>query len=80
VEVSPNDADWYLQATYEYYLPTRQAGLHGPLKRVVYAPETLNDVSRLQGVDYTYTLQGWLKSINPPVGGQSTEDPASARF
>ncbi|MBO2009608.1 RHS repeat-associated core domain-containing protein [Hymenobacter negativus] len=39
-----------LQAKYFYYL-------HGPLKRVEVA-------NRLQGIDYTYTLQGWLKSLN----------------
>jgi RHS repeat-associated protein len=39
-----------LQATYTYYL-------HGPLKRVELA-------TNLQGIDYTYTVQGWLKSIN----------------
>ena len=39
-----------LQARYYYYL-------HGPLKRVELA-------NRLQGVDYLYTVQGWLKSIN----------------
>ena len=46
-----------LQASYSYYL-------HGPLKRVV--------VGELQGVDYLYTAQGWLKSIN---GVQSGNDP-----
>ncbi|QKG59093.1 hypothetical protein GKZ68_20645 (plasmid) [Hymenobacter sp. BRD128] len=39
-----------LQAVYSYYL-------HGPLKRVQVA-------GNLQGVDYTYTLQGALKAIN----------------
>ncbi|WP_229725024.1 LamG-like jellyroll fold domain-containing protein [Hymenobacter baengnokdamensis] len=39
-----------LQAQYSYYL-------HGPLKRVQVA-------GNLQGVDYVYTLQGTLKSIN----------------
>ncbi|MFC6225873.1 LamG-like jellyroll fold domain-containing protein [Hymenobacter artigasi] len=39
-----------LQAKYYYYL-------HGPLKRVELA-------EGLQGMDYTYTLQGWLKGIN----------------
>jgi RHS repeat-associated protein len=39
-----------LQAAYYYYL-------HGPLKRVELA-------GNLQGLDYTYTVQGWLKSIN----------------
>ena len=38
------------QASYTYYL-------HGPLKRVSYA-------GGLQGVDYTYTATGQLKSIN----------------
>jgi RHS repeat-associated protein len=38
------------QAEYKYYL-------HGPLKRV----ELAND---LQGIDYLYTVEGWLKSIN----------------
>jgi RHS repeat-associated protein len=39
-----------LQAEYSYYL-------HGPLKRVQIAGD-------LQGVDYAYTIQGALKSIN----------------
>jgi RHS repeat-associated protein len=39
-----------LQATYLYYL-------HGPLKRIELA-------DKLQGIDYTYTLNGALKSIN----------------
>jgi len=39
-----------LEASYSYYL-------HGPLKRVELA-------GGLQGVDYLYTVQGWLKSIN----------------
>ena len=41
------------QANYYYYL-------HGPLKRV-----ELGD--HLQGIDYVYTVQGWLKSINTPT-------------
>ena len=40
------------QARYYYYL-------HGPLKRVELG-------GNLQGIDYTYTPQGWLKSINHP--------------
>jgi len=38
-------------ARYEYYK-------HGPLARAVLGNETV------QGVDYAYTLQGWLKGIN----------------
>ena len=44
------DPSWQLQATYQYYL-------HGPLKRIELA-------GNLQGIDYTYTLQGALKAIN----------------
>ncbi|MEQ8627859.1 RHS repeat-associated core domain-containing protein [Ekhidna sp.] len=47
------DTEKYLHATYEYYT-------HGPLKRVVLADD-------MQGIDYTYTPQGWLKAINHPV-------------
>ncbi len=39
-----------IQASYEYYL-------HGPLKRVELA-------DNLQGIDYVYTVEGWLKGIN----------------
>lgn len=41
-----------LQAKYHYYA-------HGPLKRVELA-------ENLQGIDYTYTIDGSLKSINHP--------------
>ncbi len=41
-----------LQARYYYYL-------HGPLKRVEYG-------NNVQGLDYIYTIQGWLKAINHP--------------
>lgn len=46
--------DKTLQAKYEYYQ-------HGPLKRVV-----LGD--NLQGIDYTYNINGLLKAINNPAG------------
>lgn len=54
-----------LQAKYEYYL-------HGPLKRVVFA-------NNLQGIDYTYTIDGALKTINhadpaKDPGGDGTND------
>ena len=39
-------------AAYRYYL-------HGPLARM-----ELGDVELVQGVDYAYTLQGWLKGVN----------------
>ncbi|PJJ59573.1 RHS repeat-associated protein [Hymenobacter chitinivorans DSM 11115] len=50
VYTSRNDLTRTLQAQYYYYL-------HGSLKRVELA-------GRLQGIDYAYTVQGWLKSIN----------------
>jgi RHS repeat-associated protein len=42
-----------LDADYYYYL-------HGPLARTVLGAEH----NRVQGIDYAYTLQGWLKGIN----------------
>jgi len=44
-------------AHYYYYL-------HGPLRRMVLGP----DNAGLQGVDYAYTLQGWLKGVNSANG------------
>jgi RHS repeat-associated protein len=41
------------QANYYYYL-------HGPLKRLELG-------YNLQGIDYVYTAQGWLKSMNTPT-------------
>lgn len=55
-----NATDKILQATYIYYL-------HGPLKRI----ELGGDV---QGLDYTYTLQGALKAIN---NSDKTKDPGN---
>ncbi|HTB99874.1 MAG TPA: RHS repeat-associated core domain-containing protein, partial [Ferruginibacter sp.] len=47
---NPDPTTDMLQATYIYYL-------HGGLKRIELA-------TNLQGIDYTYTLQGALKAIN----------------
>lgn len=47
-----SDTSFKTQAIYRYYE-------HGPLKRVELA-------ENLQGIDYVYTLQGALKSINHP--------------
>ncbi|WP_127132528.1 RHS repeat-associated core domain-containing protein [Pseudoflavitalea rhizosphaerae] len=51
VETSIDGFVWQKDARYEYYL-------HGPLARTV-----LGDQS-VQGIDYAYTLQGWLKGVN----------------
>ncbi|NJN25210.1 MAG: hypothetical protein HC819_04135 [Cyclobacteriaceae bacterium] len=50
--------DENMQAKYYYYL-------HGPLKRVELGQNK-------QGIDYVYTIQGWLKSINHP---EESKDP-----
>jgi len=48
---SRDNLTWHNDATYRYYL-------HGPLARM-----ELGD-HKVQGTDYAYTLQGWLKGIN----------------
>ena len=53
VETSVNGVVWESDARYEYYK-------HGPLKRTELGED------RVQGLDYVYTLQGWLKAINHP--------------
>ena len=54
-ETSRDSLVWDKDARYEYYR-------HGPLARV-----TLGD-QQVQGLDYAYTLQGWLKGINSTGG------------
>lgn len=53
VETSTDGVLWDTDATYEYYA-------HGPLKRTILGED------KVQGTDYVYTLQGWLKGINHP--------------
>lgn len=50
-----NTAGWRNDASYRYYL-------HGPLARMEL--NKVNGAGALQGVDYAYTLQGWLKGVN----------------
>ncbi|MES2649395.1 MAG: RHS repeat-associated core domain-containing protein [Bacteroidota bacterium] len=52
VESSRDRILWEEDARYSYYR-------HGPLAR------TELGALKVQGIDYAYTLQGWLKSINP---------------
>ena len=52
VSTSRDSIQWENDASYTYYR-------HGPLAR-----SELGSLG-LQGIDYAYTLQGWLKSINP---------------
>ena len=51
---SKDDVLWERDAKYFYYL-------HGPLARV----ETGHD--KVQGTDYAYTLQGWIKGVNSNI-------------
>ena len=48
---TPLESDWELDAHYLYYH-------HGPLARTELGEHTV------QGIDYAYTLQGWLKGVN----------------
>ncbi|WP_207513120.1 RHS repeat-associated core domain-containing protein [Longitalea luteola] len=58
VETSNDSLVWEKDARYEYYR-------HGPLARVILGEQ------QVQGVDYAYTLQGWLKGINSSGGTDS---------
>lgn len=51
VETSKDNIIWDKEANYSYYL-------HGPLKRTEIGQDNL------QGLDYTYTIKGWLKGLN----------------
>ncbi|WPQ61472.1 hypothetical protein SIO70_24240 [Chitinophaga sancti] len=51
VETSHDSINWDNDAYYQYYK-------HGPLGRMVLGQE------QVQGVDYAYTVQGWLKGVN----------------
>lgn len=53
VETSRDDVIWDRDASYSYYP-------HGPLRRVVIGEDSV------QGIDYVYTIHGWLKAINHP--------------
>jgi len=64
---------WDRDAAYNYYA-------HGPLKRT-----ELGD-DRVQGLDYVYTIHGWIKSVNNPLMDQynldagPTNDPGEDGF
>lgn len=57
VYTSADHVYWEKQAGYSYYR-------HGPLAR------TELGQLKVQGIDYAYTLQGWLKGVNSnAIGG-----------
>ncbi|MEM9337254.1 MAG: RHS repeat-associated core domain-containing protein [Bacteroidota bacterium] len=62
VATSVDGVIWNREAAYFYHD-------HGPLKRM-----ELGEGQNLQGVDYYYTLQGWLKGVNAPIQGDPGQD------
>jgi hypothetical protein len=61
VETSADGVIWDTDAQYEYYR-------HGPLKRLALGED------KVQGIDQTYTINGWLKGLNY-TGTDATKDP-----
>lgn len=51
VEISRDSVYWENDAFYQYYK-------HGPLAKAVLGQQ------QVQGMDYAYTIQGWLKGVN----------------
>jgi RHS repeat-associated protein len=62
VWTSRDSSLWDQDAGYQYYL-------HGPLARTELMPNY-----KLQGIDYYYTIQGWLRGVNS-VSLQANQDP-----
>jgi hypothetical protein len=54
VLTSADSINWDNDAFYQYYD-------HGPLARTVLGEQ------QVQGINYAYNLQGWMKSINPNI-------------
>ncbi|TGV01073.1 3-coathanger stack domain-containing protein [Flavivirga rizhaonensis] len=69
VETSSDGMIWEKDATYQYYA-------HGPLARTVLGEK------EVQGMDYAYTLQGWLKGVNSetmvPTNDMGTDGTATS--
>ena len=67
VQSSTDSINWDNDAFYSYYK-------HGPLARAVLGQQ------QVQGINYAYTLQGWMKAINPDpyTGSGFTLQPDSA--
>ena len=58
---SANGLLWQKDARYSYYR-------HGPLAK------TILGQNQVQGIDYAYTLQGWLKGVNSTAVGDAKFD------
>jgi len=64
-ETSSDGVIWEKDANYQYYP-------HGPLKRIELGTD------KVQGIDYIYTIQGWLKATNNPIlGTNPNADPGT---
>ena len=61
VLTSKDSLFWEQEARYYYYR-------HGPLERMVLGQ------NQVQGLDYAYTLQGWLKTVNSNSVGDGIHD------
>lgn len=61
VSTSADGLLWEHEGRYKYYR-------HGPLRRVVIGED------EVQGIDYTYTIHGWIKGINNPLNLQNLTD------
>jgi len=61
VQTSHDAITWDVDGSYEYYL-------HGPLART-----EIGDL-KVQGLDYVYTIQGWIKGVNSNTMDE-TRDP-----
>ncbi|NUY82703.1 hypothetical protein HUK80_17505, partial [Flavobacterium sp. MAH-1] len=61
VQTSRDGVLWEKDAAYQYYP-------HGPLAK------TLIGEKKVQGIDYAYTLQGWLKMVNGEDVANPTDD------
>ena len=74
VKTSPNGLVWETDAEYKYYR-------HGPLARMELGTD------KVQGLDYMYTLQGWIKGVNgttdttlTDMGQDGITDPSQTQF
>ena len=74
VKTSANGLVWETDAEYKYYR-------HGPLARLELGTD------KVQGLDYMYTLQGWIKGVNgtadttlTDMGQDGITDPSQTQF
>ena len=62
-----SDGEWLISCASLHFIKTQHIlSLFGPLENM-----TLGD--GVQGIDYYYTLQGWIKGVNSPMLRPSTD-------